>query len=436
MLHEFRAENHRSVRDEQALSLVATGRLNPGDQVPRESGTSDHTVLPSVALYGANASGKSNVLSALVFMRDAVLYSHRFWSPGGGVPRTPFAWGNTSSKTSLFEVTFEDEDVEFNYGFAVSDAGIEEEWLKSRGPKARGVEFNREGNKFHLGKTIRKQMAEIEHMTRPNALLLSTAVQLGNEDLKSVYRFFSKISTFGKLSENRSSTFDDPRLLGLEWIPSRLFRSLESDDLSMFDEETDAVDKVRDLIRLADLGVVDVRREVSERKLSSGRTIKRNQFFLKHQQDDEESWLPLDQESDGTQMLFRAAPYLLNALSFGGLLLIDELESSLHPTLATSIVNMFNCNQANKRNAQLIFSTHDTNLLGTTVGAPTLRRDQVWFTEKDDTGASILYPLTNFKPRKAENIERGYLQGRYGAIPFLGAFHLREPNEFTESSQP
>ena len=151
MLHEFRVENHRSVRDEQALSLVATGRLNPGDQVPRESGTSDHTVLPSVALYGANASGKSNVLSALVFMRDAVLYSHRFWSPGGGVPRTPFAWGNTSSTTSLFEVTFEDEDVEFNYGFAVSDAGIEEEWLKSRGPKARGVEFNREGNKFHLG---------------------------------------------------------------------------------------------------------------------------------------------------------------------------------------------------------------------------------------------------------------------------------------------
>lgn len=101
-------------------------------------------------------------------------------------------------------------------------------------------------------------------------------------------------------------------------------------------------------------------------------------------------------------------------------MLVDELESSLHPSLGLAIVKMFNSPKRNPRNAQIVFTTHDTNLLGTTLGEPPLRRDQVWFTEKDKEGASKLYPLTDYKPRMAENLERGYLQGRYGAIPFLG----------------
>ncbi len=101
-------------------------------------------------------------------------------------------------------------------------------------------------------------------------------------------------------------------------------------------------------------------------------------------------------------------------------MLVDELESSLHPSLGLAIVKMFNSPKTNPKNAQILFTTHDTNLLGTTLGEPPLRRDQVWFTEKDKEGASKLYPLTDYKPRKAENLERGYLQGRYGAIPFLG----------------
>jgi hypothetical protein len=106
----------------------------------------------------------------------------------------------------------------------------------------------------------------------------------------------------------------------------------------------------------------------------------------------------------------------------GGLLLVDELERSLHPSLARKIIHQFNDPAANPKNAQIIFTTHDTNLLGTTLGEPALRRDQVWLTEKDSEGATVLYPLTDYKPRKAENLERGYLQGRYGAVPFLGDF--------------
>ena len=106
-------------------------------------------------------------------------------------------------------------------------------------------------------------------------------------------------------------------------------------------------------------------------------------------------------------------------------MIVDELESSLHPNLAEHLVRQFNDPATNPNNAQLIFSTHDTNLLGTLSGSPALRRDQIWLTEKDPTGASVLYPLTDFKPRQDENIERGYIQGRYGAIPYLGNFRVK-----------
>jgi len=142
--------------------------------------------------------------------------------------------------------------------------------------------------------------------------------------------------------------------------------------------------------------------------------------------------MPLKEESHGTRTLFDIAWPLLQVIQDGAVLVVDELERSLHPALARKIVQLFNDPATNPKNAQIIFTTHDTNLLGTTVGEPALRRDQVWLTEKDDEGATVLYPLTDYKPRKAENIERGYLQGRYGAIPFLGDLSLTEKTEKTE----
>jgi hypothetical protein len=125
--------------------------------------------------------------------------------------------------------------------------------------------------------------------------------------------------------------------------------------------------------------------------------------------------------------MFRLGPPAIDTLRRGGLLLIDELEASLHPLLGLQIVRLFNDPATNPRDAQVVFTTHDTNLLGTLLGPPPLRRDQVWLTEKDDEGGTRLYPLTDYKPRKAENLESGYLQGRYGAIPFLGAL-AHEPD--------
>ena len=166
----------------------------------------------------------------------------------------------------------------------------------------------------------------------------------------------------------------------------------------------------------ADIGILDARQ--------SKDASFRDRIQLKHKTAFGDAWLPLKEESKGTQMLFRIALPILQAIDEGGFVAIDELEASLHPSLAQSIVRLFNDPESNPKNAQMLFTTHDTNLLGTTLGEPTLRRDQVWLTEKDAEGATVLYPLTDYKPRKAENLERGYLQGRYGAIPFLGNFTM------------
>ena len=189
------------------------------------------------------------------------------------------------------------------------------------------------------------------------------------------------------------------------------------------EEQDELAASFRALLQNADVGILDVKVEYDERK-TTNHTFKTPRFVFRHTTESADAWLPLEAESRGTQTLFRMALPIIQAMRTGGTLVVDELEASLHPMLAAKIIQQFNDPKTNPKNAQLIFTTHDTNLLGRTFDEPLLRRDQVWFTEKDKNGATILYPLTNYKPRKAENLERGYLQGRYGAIPFLGEFRL------------
>jgi len=415
MLIEFRVENHRSIRDEQAITMEAGLVEDFADLRPRQEIGLDKKLLPVAALYGANASGKTNVLRAIDFMRDSVIQSHRSWAPDEGVPRSPFALGSKREQPSEYVACFITKEVRYEYGFIVNDEFFEEEWLFAWPQGRKQVWFERDASRYKFGDNFHGENHVTQKITRPNSLFLSAAVQNSNEQLKPIHKWFRDLRIHNVPASHKrgfayfTNHFALAQLFDVEKPSTPSHRKMMSELLVSF----------RTLLKSADFGIVDAKAEYDEKKENSGR-YKPPRFVFRHDSEGNEVWLPLEAESRGTQTLFRMALPILQVIKSGSILVIDELEASLHPMLAAQIVRQFNDPISNPNNAQLIFTTHDTNLLGTALGEPLLRRDQVWFTEKDKEGSTVLYPLTDYKPRKAENLERGYLQGRYGAIPFLG----------------
>jgi len=426
VLIQFRVENHRSLRDEQVLSLVAAGDKT-GAHVLRAEGLGE-ALVPVVAIYGANASGKSNVLAALGFMRRAVRDSQRRWDVDS-TPHEPFLLSNKPAERSLYEADIIGHGVRYRYGFQLSASRVEEEWLFAWPHGRKAVWFERDGDHFEFGKTLHGENEAIRSLTRPNSLFLSAAAQNNHETLLPIFRYFAAWQGRNRPARGVLSSAS-ARRLG------------DRDDRAGQDE-------IMQLLREADTGIIDVRVEsrgadqlalldaegAQEQVDFLSRLRNPPEVFFRHRAaDNGQAWLSLSLESAGTVALLDLAPHLVDALRNGSLLCIDELEASLHPALALRVVRMFSDPAQNPNGAQLVFATHDTNLLGTVAGEPALRRDQVWFTEKDDSGATHLYPLTDFHPRKEENLERGYLQGRYGAIPFLGDL-VRTANDDKTSNE-
>ena len=423
MLIEFRVENHRSLRDERVLTMQASPGGDPDDDRPRLVPGCAQRLLPVAAIYGANASGKSNVIDALATMREAVASSHRSWPPDGGVARTPFAWGPSRQSPSMFEATIVLDGTRYRYGFSANDERFLEEWLHAWPSNRKQTWLERDGDKFSFSAHLKGENKLIESVTRPNALFLSAAAQHQHPQLMRIAGWFNAIQSINvargftlhpsTFSSNFASAYLDftqrsPKFKGEKSIPPESVPNV-------------FLNRLKVLLRESDIGITDFRflRQDTD-TVQVGRKPVRIQF--KHQAKAKDAWLPFEQESKGTQTLFCAGISVLISLETGRMLLVDELETSLHPAIGQHIIQLFNNSKTNPMNAQLIFTTHDTNMIGANLGEPVLRRDQVWLTEKDDEGATVLYPLTDFKPRKAENLERGYLQGRYGAVPFLGDF--------------
>ena len=412
MLLEFRVQNHRSLRDEQALSLEPSEHDSARE-------TSPGGALTAIAIYGANASGKSNLLAAFAFMKHAVSLSHRLWDPEEGIPRDPFAWG--ASPPSLYEVSFKQDGVRYLYGFVADDQRFLEEWLFAWPRGRRQTWFTRDGDEFSFGDHLKGENRIVQQVTRPNALFLSAAVQNRHEQLAPVYHWFRRVTAINVPSHRGSRRIGGPPRD--YWLRSLVMDRAGAREIGLFDEDEDVdarIDMLRQLVRIADVGITDLKVVQSNEEDDSLRPRRRSRIFLKHEHPDCDAWLPLEEESHGTRTLLGLAHPILRTLQRGGVLVVDELEASLHPLLAAYIVKQFSDPAMNPAGGQLLFTTHDTNLLGTTLGSPALSRDQVWLTEKNREGATCVYPLSDYKPRKAENLERGYLQGRYGAIPFLG----------------
>jgi AAA15 family ATPase/GTPase len=419
MLLRFACKNFRSLRDEQELSLIATaGHEHEENLIPAPS--IKGRVVRSVAVYGANASGKTNVIQALRFFDWMIETSHTKGGPDSKIPRDRFVLDENGDDPSYFEADLLLEGQRFTYGFEINDVEVIREWLYTYPSGKKVIWYERaDKNPILFGRSLTGKNRVIESLTRKNSLFLSTAAQNNHEQLSPIFKWFEK--GFHRI------------------IPERR-QPLSTAEFCT--QNPQMVDNVKSLLKFADLGIVDF--AISEEEVDPGmkeifgalvKISKSNnggvfdppvtmpKIELIHQGAALKRYkIEAMEESSGTIAYFSILGPVLEALSKGTVLLIDELESSLHPSLATEIVRLFNDPKANCNDAQFIFTTHEANLLNFDI----LRRDQIWFTEKDNEGATSLYPLSDFSIRSDYNIAKGYLQGRFGAIPFLNDSFLKD----------
>ena len=395
MLLRFRAANVYSFRDEFELDLRPRKRGESGSQPD---------AVRIAAIYGANASGKSNVLKAVSWMRGAVIESGTHWTPTDGVPRPLFKLDPAArEEASLFEVEFSLEGIRYVYGFEVSDERVETEWLFEYTTGRRRTLFVRDADaedEYEFkGRRLKGEVEQIAKLTRPNALFVSMGAQLNNPQLARIFAWFRR----GLVQWGYIPIPGLGRIFPLE--PGEWFADVEP------------------LLAMADLGVVGG--EFVERDYASipqeARSAVVPELRLQHRGARGPVALSLEEESDGTRAWLSITRAVLDALRAGSAMLHDELDGSLHPALVAEVLRLFRDPKANPQGAQLICTLHDVSLLGSAHADAPLDRHEVWITEKDPMGQSELYPLTDARPATQENLERGYLRGRYGGVPRVGA---------------
>ncbi|MEW8333915.1 MAG: ATP-binding protein [Candidatus Thiodiazotropha sp.] len=413
MLIEFSVANYRSICDTQSLSLVAAQGRERKTENSFDSGVSSTPrLLRSAVMYGPNAAGKSNLVRALHFIRKFVQGSAST-QRGEEIDVTPFKLAaENQSAPSEFEILFIEDGMRYQYGFSTTAERIDEEWLfaypSSRAQRwfARRFDEKKNDYEWYFGPSFKGQKKLLEEATRSNALFLSTAVQLNNEQLRPVFDWFEKrlvvVPSRGEFpieyehyTAQRCRDEQDRRAV---------LRFLQEADLGI-----DGLNIKTSKITNDDLPSElpdQLRRDlIGKEKISIG--------FL-HEQNESGEMIPfgMPEESDGTHNMFALAGPWLDVLEKGMVMVMDELDTSLHPKLVRYLVELMHGAESNPNNAQLIFTTHDV-----TLQEGVFRRDQIWFVEKDKNRSTHLYPLTDFSPRKGEAIERGYLRGRYGALP-------------------
>lgn len=419
MLIQFNFKNFKSFRGDTSLDMSATGI---SEYLPRVFNVGNEKILPVAAIFGANAHGKSNIIEAFRYMNNYVINSLDFGgeidnASGNGkfITPTPFLMDESSANAeSLFEVYFIDSEEEgaktFNYGFTVSKDGINEEWLNyksktSRGPFRKLFYRNEKEGILELDGIAKKRRENIEISLEKETLIVSLGSKLKIEKLKHIRDWFDKnqFADFGQPVEN----FFLSRLIPEGFVDDKevqrnVLRYLSSFDESIVGFEVEKIpgNERDDYIRI----------EAVHNMIGSDKLVK----------------IPLQNESSGTLKMFSLYPMLQKVMDKGGIFVVDELNARLHPLLVRSFLITFLNPEININKAQLIFTSHDAWQLD----GNGLRRDEIWFAEKNVEGVSSLYSLSDFvdesgtKIRKDSNYEKNYLLGRYGAIPSLKCFDM------------
>jgi len=422
MLLEFTIGNFLSIKTKKTLSLEATSIKEHLDTNVVK--LDRFQLLRGAVIYGANAGGKSNLIKAMSTMRRIVKQSFDA-SSTDELGITPFLLSTeTSDKPSFFEILFLIGNVKYRYGFEVDNTSVKSEWLFESRIKSEKPLFVREGDGIDVSASF-KEAKDLEEKTRDNALFLSVIDKFNGSTAKSIMKWFSNFITISGLSHERykNVTFE---MLEDENTKPQLLDFYKKLDLG-FDEidlEKTPID-TKDITKLFNEEIA--KQFISDIEGKSKIDIKtiHKKYNNKNEVVGFEKFDMRRQESSGTNKVFNISGPVFDVLKDGGVLIIDELDASLHPLMTLMITKLFNSPEFNKTNAQLIFATHDTNLFE----YGHYRRDQIYFVEKDVYGASDLYSLVEYKEdggkkiRKDRSFEKDYIQGRYGAIPFIGNLH-------------
>ncbi len=420
MIIEFRTGNFLSIKDPVTLSMLSSKsakEFNEQNIFQRQR----FSLLRCAAIYGANASGKSNLLNALVFMRWFTINSSKGSQATEEIEVHSFRLDtSTEEQPSLFEVTFLLDNIRYRYGFEVDKKQVRSEWLFKATQIKETALFLRENDGIEVKRGFLEGRG-IEKLTRDNVLFLSVVASFNGSTSIKIVEWFRNITPMHGLHEEH----------------------YEKQSIEMLRNDSTRIDFIK-FIQAADLGIQDIIVRDEELNLSQFYSLLTDEGQKKLPKDlDQSNFISINtvhnkydgtkiignakmdlsgEESDGTSKFFKMAGPILQALIQGEIIIIDELEAKLHPLLTRAIVQLFITAETNPNNAQLIFATHDTNLLRNLE----LRRDQIWFTEKTKQEATELYSLAEIilpkgtRVRKDARFDKEYFRGRYGAIPHLG----------------
>ncbi len=416
MLVELRLRNFRCFRDEQVLSMIANSDASHPENLIKSIPTSKFNLLRSISIYGANASGKSKLLEALNFVDEFVSNSFSR-KPNSLIPVVPFIYDEESRNSpSDFEVTFIQNDVRYQYGFTVDRIRVHKEWLFAWPRGRQAIIFERNYDKkngvdlYKFGDSLKGDKEKIKESTRSNALFLSTAAFLNHKQLHLVYEWFLE-GLYGWPSNDVPLEVVS-NILRQDKYKKTIISLLRTVDIAIEDYEVR-----EEKLALADNVPEKVKKIISSLYEDGDEPMQVRVSLIRRDKDNKLCSLDLlNDESEGTKRFFKLIALILMSLEGSGLVYIDELDASFHPLLTREIIKLFQNPDINCNKLQLIFNTHDTTLLDLDL----FRRDQIWFVERKPDFSSEIYSLAEFSPRKNEALAKGYLQGRYGAIPLVG----------------
>ena len=407
MLIEFSVSNFLSFKDRAALSLMAnSAKENESTHVVSSHlGREQLRLLRSAVIYGANAAGKSNFLLAMKFMKHLV-------TGGGDFTVEPFRFdSNSRDEPSDFDASIVVDGVRYQYGFSIKGDRILEEWLYAWPLGRVQTWFHRRQGDWKLGSKLLGHRDVWRRATREDALFLTTAAKLNSDQLTPIYDWFRRKLNFpGTEPAEFSPTFEFCRGSMKVKVLEFLNRAdIGISDIQVVDEELTSVKFPEELSGA-------LQDDVLKNMMSRRHEIRTVHDTGHHSPTSLEFRL----ESAGTRRLFALAAPWIDSLVAGNVLVVDELEDSLHSNLIRFLISQFHDPKSNLFDAQLVFSTHDTTVLDQDV----FRRDQIWLCERNRRQESSLIPLSDYRPRKGtENLEKAYLSGRYGAVPLLPFAH-------------